>query len=916
MANDRLMNAAQGDSIITALQTIAQKSESPYHSGNKLNPAYIDTGALANGMTATTQSTDDDSTKLATTAFVHDVVDTLPTPMVYRGTLGTGGTITTLPVDGSADIGDVYKVITAGTYTSQEAKIGDIFICHTKTSDSNTWDYIPTGDDVDVTEVSAGIGLTTQSGSAITTTGTIKAKLQNETKLGADASTVSNPGSLTTNIQPVLTDNSGNLAVKVDKSDVGLGNVTNDAQVKKISSSTSGNIVTWGGTDGATVSDSGKAIATTFANNANQIPTGAAITSGVTGTATMTGYTIDPSSSPAAITTSNTINEAIGKLEKTTSINKNNILLTADQSIQYNYMDFNNYGIGNSGTINSINTTTNTITVSGTAPWAKGIIYLNNAPAGTYILKYTVSSNSSASAAVTMNEGSTQKTSKVWNNSTGDYTSGVITFGNNAKSLYVTANNSTSALTNSVTITITNVMLIPTSVYNAGFTNYQPYALPNAELTVKEQTNEDNILSIYNTGFAQKNVMHIVLDEVKALLPSQPFVGNTTTFGNLSVTFNEDNSITLNGSHTAAVAINFKDLSHINMPTNAVGAASANITLSNDIFFGLWGNSGVSNLVLNDGVDIPSDYASKYSRGFVIRVSANTVCNNVRIYPMVCDKALYQASSEVVPYALPNTTITPALKECVDNGAKNRLPATSTTTSAGNGLTLVVNSDYSITITGTMTTVENTDIYFLGSWTNTSPYANYTGKNMRMYCKSSASIVGQFKMYDRTANKGYVVAINNNEGANISGNLTAAYFTIAATANAINVTLYPMICEPSLYIVSQQYVPPAMSNAELANIAVSSSGKTVFKEQYSTSKTVTYTMKITDFSNVAACGVYMIYIVSWGTSPALSVYAAYYSGGVATYSAVTKIAGTDAAVSVSGDTISVTSSGKIQIIAM
>lgn len=490
MANDRLMNATQGDSIITALQTIAQKSESPYHSENKLNPAYIDTGALADGMTATTQSTDDDSTKLATTAFVHDVVDTLPTPMVYRGTLGTGGTITTLPVDGSANVGDVYKVITAGTYTSQAAKIGDIFICHTKTSVSNSWDYIPAGDDVDVTEVSAGVGLTTQSGSAITTTGTIKAKLQNETKLGANASTVSNPGSLTTNIQPVLTDNSGNLAVKVDKSDVGLGNVTNDSQVKKISSSTSGNIVTWSGTDGATVSDSGKAIATTFANNANQIPTGAAITSGVTGTATMTGYTIDPSSSPAAITTSNTINEAIGKLEKTTSINKN------------------------------------------------------------------------------------------------------------------------------------------------------------------------NILSIYNTGFAQKNVMHIVLDEVKALLPSQSFVGNTTTFGNLSVTFNEDNSITLNGSHTFDVAINFKDLSHINIPTNAVGAASANITLSNDIFFGLWGDSGVSNLVLNNGVDIPSDYASKYSRGFIIRVSANTVCDNVRIYPMVCDKALYQASSEVVPYAMSNAEIT------------------------------------------------------------------------------------------------------------------------------------------------------------------------------------------------------------------------------------------------------------------
>ena len=74
-------------------------------------------------------------------------VDNLPDPMVYRGTLGTGGTITTLPVDGSAAIGDTYKVITAGTYAGQEADVGDMFICHTKTSSANTWDYVPSGDD-------------------------------------------------------------------------------------------------------------------------------------------------------------------------------------------------------------------------------------------------------------------------------------------------------------------------------------------------------------------------------------------------------------------------------------------------------------------------------------------------------------------------------------------------------------------------------------------------------------------------------------------------------------------------------------------------------------------------------------------------------------------------------------------------
>lgn len=74
-------------------------------------------------------------------------VDNLPDPMVYRGTLGTGGTIQSLPVDGSATVGDTYKVITAGTYAGQDADVGDMFICHTKTESANTWDQVPSGDE-------------------------------------------------------------------------------------------------------------------------------------------------------------------------------------------------------------------------------------------------------------------------------------------------------------------------------------------------------------------------------------------------------------------------------------------------------------------------------------------------------------------------------------------------------------------------------------------------------------------------------------------------------------------------------------------------------------------------------------------------------------------------------------------------
>jgi len=48
--------------------------------------------------------------------------------------------------------------------------------------------------------------------------------------------------------------------VTLVKGDVGLGNVTNDAQVKKIANNVNGNIVTWSGTNGDTVTDSGKSL--------------------------------------------------------------------------------------------------------------------------------------------------------------------------------------------------------------------------------------------------------------------------------------------------------------------------------------------------------------------------------------------------------------------------------------------------------------------------------------------------------------------------------------------------------------------------------------------------------------------------------------------------------------------------------
>jgi hypothetical protein len=91
--------------------------------------------------------------------------------MIFKGSLGTGGIITTLPTASSNNTGYTYKVITNGTYASQTAKAGDTFI-----SDGSTWILIPSGDEPSGTVTNVGMTVPTGlsiSGSPITTSGTL-----------------------------------------------------------------------------------------------------------------------------------------------------------------------------------------------------------------------------------------------------------------------------------------------------------------------------------------------------------------------------------------------------------------------------------------------------------------------------------------------------------------------------------------------------------------------------------------------------------------------------------------------------------------------------------------------------------------------------------------------------------------------
>lgn len=190
-------------------------------------PASILTGAIPNGVTATTQTQSDNSTKIATTAYVDTAISNLPEPMVFKGSLGTGGTITVLPTAEASNEGHTYKVIKNGTYAGQAAKVGDTFI-----STGSRWELIPSGDEPSGTVTSITLNATSpiaiDNSAAITTSGT---RTISHASSGVSAGTyksvtVNSTGHVTGGTNPTTLSGYGITDAKIANGVITLGNNT------------------------------------------------------------------------------------------------------------------------------------------------------------------------------------------------------------------------------------------------------------------------------------------------------------------------------------------------------------------------------------------------------------------------------------------------------------------------------------------------------------------------------------------------------------------------------------------------------------------------------------------------------------------------------------------------------------------
>lgn len=124
----------------------------------KTNLSFIETTddiTFTNDVKAKATTKDSTDATLTTKGYVdQQITDKIAASnaMVYKGTVGTDGTVTTLPTENVIN-GDTYKVVTDGEYAGQQAFVGDMFIAVVTTGESGTsisWTRIPSGDDGNV----------------------------------------------------------------------------------------------------------------------------------------------------------------------------------------------------------------------------------------------------------------------------------------------------------------------------------------------------------------------------------------------------------------------------------------------------------------------------------------------------------------------------------------------------------------------------------------------------------------------------------------------------------------------------------------------------------------------------------------------------------------------------------------------
>ena len=181
-------------------------------------------------------------------------------------------------------------------------------------------------------------------------------------------------------------------------------------------------------------------------------------------------------------------------------------------------------------------------------------------------------------------------------------------------------------------------MIIDKSLYEAGVTDYQPYALSNVELTSENEINKNNILSLYTQG-----VKNIAKPNTISAISGITIVQNLGHY--------EISGTTGGSQYTAYLCAPTEDI----IATEELYIPAA-ATRTNVSYLCHWKNTQDESQysIIGTGLIIPQGCKI---HTIYMQVAANTTFS-LNVDMMICKKAIYDADPTYQPYAMSNAELT------------------------------------------------------------------------------------------------------------------------------------------------------------------------------------------------------------------------------------------------------------------
>ena len=442
----------------------------------------------------------------------------------------------------------------------------------------------------------------------------------------------------------------------------------------------------------------------------------------ITGTqAVLTGYS-EPSTA-SAVAATDTVNAAIGKVEKKADDNETNISLSLDANGQKNLFKTTlNHYTHNGVAFDKVNDyTIKLTTASAISAQASCIISDVTFPQNKYAIKVVADGITLANDNVFVNVvydlvgGSSNQNQNITD---------VLVFRNSEiiiKGLYVYVR---SGKQPNGTI---QVMVCPTALYDIS-DKMQPHALPNTELTALEQQNETNI-SLIADQTTQYNLADCSLAKLKTYseynVATPVWNGNVLSNNNKTFTVNGDGTITVTGTtgtNTARMTVYEGDIS----AGSFIKGCPSGGALSGGYLMAVYNSSGQSQAIdIGNGAVVNSDLTDAYIQ---IAVPATVAIDSKVFKLMLIPKSAYDAGfTDYQPYAMSNAELT-AKEQTNENNISSIAAATAfvrkRTTVSASSRTI----SYTMSKDDFRTGTNDSGVYIITvvPWGTTAPVTMYT----------------------------------------------------------------------------------------------------------------------------------------------------------------------------------------------